>query len=297
MLVYPAGSDQPIRVDLLVRVVYRTDLTPIPATLEIEVRHHEDTDKVIVQGARLKVGPELTEFILVKVFDREDAELLQDGRKLSSIRAVGLLASCAPIANRLQHAVIRENATMGEIYRACGANITIESDFTVPSFACYVGMTPSFEIAKILREEAGVLIYKSGKILFRRLKELKAAPYEHQSGDDVVQRLDSPFLKGHAVSAGFTSETEGEVLHSSKDAQRGSVYRPRADQRIVNNMGIALVQTTKVFSIVLPLFNAGMRIDVGGIPQVVITAAHVLDTDGSSVPGHYTQFWLGEIIG
>ncbi len=296
MLVYPAGSDTPIRGDLMLRVVLRTDLTPVPATVELEARLAVETQSALAQGATVRVGPDLTEFLLVKVVGENDTGLVQGSRRLATIKAIGILAACAPIAQRLQRAVVRERSSLGEIYRACGAQVRIDSDFSVPVFSCFKGMVPSFEIAKVLQEEAGVLVYDAGRIKFRRLGELVSAQAEQALTEDVTQRTDSDFLERHAVPYAFTTDAAGAIVQGRSESARGICYRPRGDQRIVNNLSRALIQRRKLRNLLTPGMNAGMRVDVGNVPHVAITAAHVFEagSDGDS-PDQYSQFWLGEV--
>jgi hypothetical protein len=297
MLVYPQGSDVPIRGDLLVRLVFRTDLTPIPATVEFEVRNTTETEKSIVEGSIIRMGADMTEFLLVKVAQRSDSGMVQGGRQYTTINAVGILNACAPIAQRMQRAVVRENSSLGEIYRACGATLRIDSDFTVPLFACFVGMVPSFEIAKVLQEEAGVLVYEGGKIKFRRLAELRDSKAQQTLAVDQVQTTQSGFLERHVVPFAFTTSPANAIVTGRRESARGAVYRPRGDQRIVNNLSIALVQRAKVRNGLIPGFNAGMRVDVGTVPHIAITAAHIYESGADGGTGdQYSQFWLGEVV-
>ena len=291
MLVYPQGSDAPIQGGLLVRLVFRTDLTPIPATVEFEVRKTTETVKSIVEGSIIRLGAEMTEFLLIKVVQRE-TDLAQ-----GTLNAVGILAACAPIAQRMQRAVVREFSSLGEIYRSCGATLRIDSDFTVPLFACYVGMVPSFEIAKVLQEEAGVLVYEAGKIKFRRLAELRDAKAQQTIAPDQVQTTQSGFLERHVVPFAFTTSPGNAIVTGRRESARGAVYRPRGDQRIVNNLSVALVQRAKARNGLVPGFNAGMRVDVGAAPLIAITAAHVYESGADGGAGdQYSQFWLGEVV-
>lgn len=296
MLIYPQGAESPLRGDLLVRLIFRTDLTPIPATVEFEVRKSAETEAAIVEGALVRVGADMTEFLLVKVSERGDSGMAQGDRAYTTINAVGILAACAPIAQRMQRAVVREGSSLGEIYRSCGATLRIDSDFTVPTFACYVGMVPSFEVAKVLQEEAGVLVYESGKVKFRRLAELRDAKAQRTLLASQVQTIQSGFLERHVVPFSFTTSPGNAILMGRRESARGAVYRPRGDQRIVNNLSVALVQRAKVRNGLTPGFNAGLRVDIGTVPHIAITAAHVYESGADGGAGdQYSQFWLGEV--
>jgi len=291
MLVYPQGAEQALRGDLLLRVVLRTDLTPVPATLELEVRRTAETVAAVAHGKVLTVAD--AEFEIVKTEERRADDLAQGDRVYTAIRATALLRSCAAIAAPLQRSVIRESASLGGIYRACGATVRIASDFTVPVFAAYVGQTPSFMVAQALQEEAGVLVVERGRVSFRRLRDLIAAPAGVVVAEDVAEVVESGLLERHAIPFAFSTVPGSQFVYGRRSAARGFVYRPRADQRIVNNLGTALVLRRKLRNSFSLDYNAGARVDVGGVRHIAITAAHVFEPrDGGE---QYSQFWLGEV--
>lgn len=297
MLIYPQGGSTPLRGDLLRRVVLRSDLTPVPVSLELEVRASTETDAVVRDGAVVEVGQGRIPVKLVKVEPARGTGLVQGVRELAYVKAVGLLDSCSPVAGMLQRAVVREGSSLGEIYRACGAKVRIESDFTVPVWACFAGMTPSFEVAKVLQEEAGVLLYSGGRVAFRRLRELVAQDAALLLSAGQTQAVDSGFLELHGVPFAFSTGAAGQFIVGRKDSARGAYYRPRADARVVENLSQALVLRRRYQTILTPGIEAGMRIDVDGVPMVAITVAHVFQAGDGDVPAEqFTKAWIGEYI-
>lgn len=294
MLIYPEGAASALRGDLIVRSVLRSDLTPVPQTIELEVRETVDTEPLRL-GSKMRVGP--TEFVVVKSSPGELAANPQGDRPVVTRKLIGLLASCAPIAQRTQRSIVRYGASLGEIYRACGAQVRIEQDFSVGVFACYKGMTPSFEIAKTLQEEAGVLVFANGRVSFRRLDELIKSDPVITLREDSLEGVESDFLERHLVPFAFSTNPAGAIIATRSEAGRGVMYRPRADTRTLNNLSAALVMRRKGSSTLAPQVQAGMRINVGTTPYVAITAAHVVDVgpDGADVE-QYTKLWLGEVI-
>lgn len=292
MLITPAGGGAALGSDVVTRVILRTDLTPIPATIEIEARRTSQVERALAEGQRIKVGSLKAEFVVVKSQQVAGNSPIQGDQPTSGLKVIGMLASCEPIARRLQRSVIRENAPLGEIYRACGAQVRIGSDFNVPRFSCFVGMTPSFEVAKILQEEAGALVYSDDAITYRRLGELVAQPATLVVPEEATEVLNSDFLERHAVPFAFTTAPSGVIVSGRREASRGVHYQPRADQRIVNNLGQVLLQRRKYRTALTPGLAAGQRVDVGRHRMVIITAAHVFESIGGD---QYTQAWLGEL--
>lgn len=292
MLITSADGGVTLGLDVVTRVILRTDMTPIPATVEIEARRIGQVEKALAEGQRIRVGSLKAEFTIVKSQQVAGNAPPQGDQPTSGMKVIGLLSSCEPIARRLQRSVIRENAPLGEIYRACGAQVRIGSDFNVPRFSCFVGMTPSFEVAKVLQEEAGALVYADEAITYRRLGELIGQKASLVVPEEATEVLASDFLERHAVPFAFSTDQAGAIIAGRREASRGIHYQPRADQRIVNNLGQVLLQRRKMRTALTPGLYAGARIDVGGHRMVAITVAHIVDSIGGD---QYTQAWLGEL--
>jgi hypothetical protein len=292
-----AADGTPLRGDLITRVVLRTDLTPIPSTVEISATRTRETSAAIVSGKIVLVGAEQTAYELVRVDGDKTSGVEQGGREIGPITAYGILASCAALGRRLQRSIIRRGSTFADIYRSIGATAVIDSDFAVPSFAAFVGMLPTPEIAKVLQEEAAVIFYEGGKIRFRRLTELASVKADIEFPVDRTEEISSAFLERQAIPFVMSTAPSGAIITSGKEAARGLVYRPRADQRILTNMGTVLVQRRKMREGLSPDLNAGRRIDIGGKPHIVITAAHVRALANDDGKGEeFTQLWLGEVV-
>lgn len=297
MVIIPQGSDQPLRGDLVFRVVLRTDLTPIPATVEIEARRSDEVSAALALGAVVKVGADLTPFSIIKVNDPRDEGLIRDDQQVGTIKAVGILESCAAVAKPLQRAVIREGASLGAIYRACGAGVRIASDFTVAAFSVFMGQVPSYGIAQVLQEEGGVLILTSSGIQFRRLDELRSSKATLTIDPKVAPLIESDFLERHVVPFAFSTSKTGAAVFGRSESGRRVVYRPRGSVAVLNNISTSLIQRRKLPYQFLPSVNAGTRIDVGTTPNIVITAAHAFDAGEQGAGGAYSStFWLGEVV-
>lgn len=294
-MIYPQGSASPLPPAAVVRVTLRSDLTPIPLTIEIEARR-ASADAELAQGRVVRVGVDGPSFVLVKGSERPNREA-SDVRADVTRRVIGLLEPCISIARPLQRAVYREGASLGAIYRACGAMVRIDDDFTVPVWACYKGMLPSVEIAKALQEEAGALVVGArGRIAFRRLRSMIEGPAGAALREDATEAVESSFLEDNLLPWAFSTAADGSMVLGRREAARGVTYRPRADARVLANLGTALVLRRRA---VVPLdmnLAAGMRVDVAGEALVVITAAHVFDAGTDGQGGQQsTHLWLGAI--
>lgn len=289
------ATGAPLRADLITSTVLRTDMTPIPATVEIDALLTTETAAALAEGSTVRVGYGGDEFLIVKTVVKKDTGLTRGGRDLASLSAIGVLASCEAVGRRLQRSIIREGATFAEIYRSIGSTATVLSDFAVPSFACFIGMLPTPHIAQVLQEEGAVVFFAGGKLRFRRIGELMAERSAVEYPEDRTEVVRSDYLDRHSVPFAFTTNTDGTFLDSKREAARGITYRPRADVRTLNNISSALVVRRKVRDTLAPGFGAGTRVDIQGKPHVVVTALHV-QRQGEGGGEEYTQLWLGEHV-
>lgn len=291
-----AADGSALRGDLVTRVVLRTDLTPVPSSVEITVVQTRETLAAIRSGAVVRVGASQAEYRLEKV-QRLDGMVRRGEREFSAMRATGFLNSCAALARPLSRSIIREGSSFAEIYRSIGADAQIGADFTVPSFAALIGMSPTPAIARVLQEEGACVFYAGGKLQFRRLQELASAKAIISYEEDRTEAVDSDTLERHGVPFAFTTLADNTISATKRETGRGVVYRPRADARILNNMGVALVTRRKKREGLSPDFNAGTRVDIAGRAHIVVTAAHVRQIPDEGESGEeFTQLWLGEVL-
>ena len=296
MVVYPPGASKPLRADLLLRAVLRSDLTPVPVTIELQVRDTPDTASMR-EGALFKAGRDLHEFLIVKRGGYTEDGGMQAGRNTGSRTYIGLLASCAPVADPLQRAVIRYGGTFGEAYRACGARAVIGSDIAIQTFVCLRGLTPSFEIARALGEAGGALVLNErGGIDFKRLADLTAQAPVVKLREDSAEQVQSSLLERHLVPFAFSTDRAGAFVFGRSDAGRGIAYRPRGTQDILNAVRSAPIVRRKVTSGFAPHIRAGDCVEVGGARYFVVTAAHAMETNATGGDAAQTStIWLAQV--
>ena len=285
-----------IRGDLIVSAVLRTDLVPVPITLECTVRYDKDMEPLLKEGCIVRAGLDNPELRIVWASpDRGKFGLEQGSRSVGTISFVAMLDACANIAFRRSKAIIKEGSTLGAIYRACGAQVNIESDFTVKRFACFVGGVPSYHIAQALQEEAGALVwqYQAKKLKFMRLPDLMGTKPKDAMGDDGIERVKSGFLERHEVPWFYSTDDTGAVVFGNRQKTRSAMYTPLKSSSTLNNMTRALIHAGTSNGRLNLTLNAGDVIDVAGKSLVIVTTAHVFNsgTDGTGQE-QYSRLWL-----
>lgn len=283
-------TDQ-IRGDVIAQFVQRSDLAPVPRTLELVLKNIDGMSAKVKEGAFLWAGREVLKYRIVKVEPIKKG-LVQGQQQMGAVKVIALLDSCAEIAFRRARAVVRENASLGDVYRACGANAAIINDFNVKRFACLVGDVPSFALAQAMQEECAALVLSNKKLSIVRLPDLFKQKPIRIIASDPTDSVESEFIERHEIPSFISTNAAGAVVKGNFDKTRAVAFQPRSDVRVLNNMTRVLV-TRKVMKTELATeADAGQIMSIGGVPLVIITAAHVFEEAGGTV-NSYSKLWLG----
>jgi len=291
MILTPSNG-KALRGDIIKSAVLRYDLSPVPSTLEAEIRVDDELRKLLAEGQIINCNGD--DFRIIKPVGGSGKDA-QGQHDLSVLQITALLNACHAVTFVRQRAIIKENAVLSEIYRAAGATLRpVDGDFKVDRFNCMVGGTPSFHIAKLLQEEGGVVRWKNGKLGFLRLPDLFKQKAAMLLPDNASENVVSGFLERHEIAAFYSISPTGEVVHGNREKPRSAEFVLGKNQLQLINMSRCLVQRKISKTSYNEKLHAGDLIDfVGSGPLVIVTAAHVFQggTDGAG-SNQYTKLWL-----
>lgn len=286
------GGDQ-LPGQFIQRWVLRSDLTPVPRTVELTVKVSGDIQERLKVGANFWTGREMLKYEVVKLDRADPSGVVQGTEQRQAMTVTALLASCAQIAYRRPTAVIAEGRTLGALFRACGATASIADDFTVKRFACMRGQVPSFQLAIALQEEAAALVLRNKKLSVVRLPDLfNKTAIDAVGQADTTAKIESEFLERHEVPSYFSTAENNAFVMGAFENARTSVYWPRADEGTLRNMSKVLVLRKVVPSAMCQEVNAGDMMVVEGEKLVVITAAHCFEQREGTTDSK-SRLWLG----
>jgi hypothetical protein len=283
-----------VRGDLIVSAVIRSTLEPIPLTLECTLRVDDST--AVAEGDSVVAGRDNAEFQVIKTHDNNNISAAQGSRAYATTSFIAVLKTCAGVSFQRKTAVVMSSTSLGAIYRACGAAVQVDADFTISQFACFIGKVPSFAIAQVLQEEGGAVYWTGQKLKFSRLDDLmKQAPVKKLVTDTTTD-LQSSFLQRHEVPFFYSTDDGGNFTYGNRTTTRAAFYMPRQDARTLTNMTKVLIMRKQFKSPYAPALNAGHVITVVDTPYAIVTAAHVYQTgsDGSGTNA-YSKLWLGSL--
>ncbi|MEY2875796.1 MAG: hypothetical protein RLZZ373_3167 [Pseudomonadota bacterium] len=297
MLVYPPGSSEPLRGDVVVRTIHRSDLIPIPSTIEVVVRDVAET-AAFVEGAKFKAGLMKQEFLIVKVGYGAQSGIVQGSRTGDTKAFIGLLASCASLAVPRQRAVVAYESDLLGVMRACGASASITGSVHVGAFACLIGQTPTFSIAQALREAGAALVVgDTGLLEFKRLQDLQRSKPARQMLQDSAEIFESSLVEKSAVPWAFTVAPDGALLHGRRESGRVASYMPWKSPTVLANASMAVITRRILSSIYAPDLRAGQVITMDGDPMLIVTAAHTMAIGGGGPEQESTtRLWLGKVV-
>lgn len=293
-MILTLSNGKPLRGDIIKSAILRYDMSPVPATLEAEIRIDDDLRKLLGEGKIINCNG--NDFRIIKPVSASGREA-QGQHDSSVLHITALLDVCHPVTFVRQRAIIKENVVLSEIYRATGATLkAVDGDFKVNRFNCMVGGVPSFHIASLLQEEGGVVFWKSGKLKFVSLPDLFKQKTVMSLSDNASENIVSGFLERHEIPSFYSLSATGEVVHGNRDKARSSKFVPGKNQQQLINMSRCLVQRKVIPKLAYndKLFAGDLIEFIGKSQLVIVTAAHVFQsgTDGSG-SNQYTKLWLG----
>lgn len=276
--------------------ILRNDLVPIPVTIEADIRIQDESLHLFGEGCKLQTanGDEFT-IIKSKLVSSGKVQGTDIAQYVSIIAVISSMVNACFIKDR---PIRKVKTSLSEIYRSIGCTFnSIEGDFAVPVYNCLVGEPPSFQIAQILQENAGVMSWRDGKLRFIRVVDL--FKQEPLSSTPIIagEGLDSGFLERFEVPSFYSIDKNGAFIYGNKEKARTARFIPNKDLATLRNMSTCLV--LKQISRIAYNDNivAGDLLRVSETESlVVITVAHVFSAgiDGDQ-PRQYTKLWLGEL--
>lgn len=292
------GKGKLIRGDRIRRAVLRTDLVPVPVTLEAEIRIDDESRRLFDVGQVLTTyAGDPLEIIKSEVV-RSGA--VQGGEEATFVRLIAILQPVKGVAFIKPKAIIKRNATLAEVYRSAGATLrAIEGDFTVPSFVCMAGEAPTYHIARALQEAGGVVRWRNGRLGFIGLRALLQQRPATSIVDSAADDVASGFLERHEIPAFASVDADGRFVYGNRSKARAIRYQHGMSEIALRNMTACLVHTKTTVVKYDTSIAAGDLVEVQGAqPLVVITAATLFAAGAEGdPPQQYTRLWLGRVEG
>lgn len=289
-------NGEQLPTDVVLSWVLRSDLAPVPRTVEFTVKLIDGVERMLTEGSTIWTGRENLAYEIVLTDKGQPLGQIQGRNQQQAMKVTALLRSCASVAKPRNTAVVQEGQTFGAAYRACGAYASIANDFTVPRFTCFRGFEPSVHLVQVLQEEGAALVLRAGQISAMRLVDLMAqTPVDDIGQVDSSAKIESAMHQYQQVPSFFSTNDKADIVSGAMSQARRMSFQPGLDVRQLRNVSSVLVRTKTVDSMMCQQIMAGDVLRVAGENLVVITAAHAMDNNEGAVEDR-SRLWLGKLF-
>ena len=281
--------------NLLLSATLRTDLVPVPLSLEFVTQSAPELEKALVKGAELRIGEEMLPVTIIKVQTMR-TQIVRDNAALGAIAVVAILSGCVPLIEPARRAVIQSDTSIAAAYRSCGAKVAFSADIPIPKFVCLVGHTPTVEIARGLQEEAAVVMLKKGKVQAIRLADLMSGSTSWQFDPSAMQWIDSPAAEQRLAVSVVSLDDDGVTVNGDPKEGRPVIYLGGLDTRRAKNLERVLMTRAVMIRPLDYRMQAGDMVQAGDRKMVILTAAHRFDTGAmGGATAMVSKLWLAEV--
>lgn len=280
----------------LVSATMRTDLIPVPVSLELVAQRTAKLEADLAVGKRLMLGTDAIPMVIVKS-QVVKTQIIRDADTLGAIAVVAVLAGCEALIKPSPKAIILSGTSLAAACRACGGRSPFGTDIPLPEFVCLKGGMPTAEIARRLQEEGAAIRYRGGKMHGVRLPDLFSGQPVATFDASAVQWEDNDAVVNRQVVSVVSLAVDGVTVYGDPSGVRPVVYRGGLDSRRAKNMERVLVTRGRMLRPSDDRLQAGELVQVGDRRLVILTAAHRIDTGalgGSSAMA--TKVWLAELL-
>ncbi|WOE40053.1 hypothetical protein [Acinetobacter chinensis] len=282
----------------LISATLRTDLVPVPVSLEFSVQLTPEIENELVDGKEIIVQDISHPLTLINV-EPLKTQLIKNDKRVGAIACIAVLSACKNLIIPSAKAIIREQSSFNSILRSIGVkDIELGSDLPLPEFICLKGQLPSVRLAKYLQQEAAVICYRDSKISAVKIDSL----FKHEPKMDIdpgqVHWINSAQLQHHNKSSFVSVESDGSTVISADSVTPGQQVNQVSglDSRQLKNMEKVLIKKGEAIrSSNIPAF-AGDIVRSNGINYVLVTTAIQTDTgvQGNS-SGSLSKYWLASL--
>jgi hypothetical protein len=282
--------------DIVALWVQRSDLAPVPYTLEFIVQNKEGIEPYLQPGKNIWSGFPAYKYEILKANRMNATGYVQDDSPMQAYHVYAVLAAVAKVCFAQEKAVVARNTTIGGMYRACGAEVYIENDIDIDVFTALKGTPATYAIAQALQETSAQLVIRENRISALRITEMiKQEPIQVVGQADTTDAVASEFLERFEVPNFFSTDDDGNFVFGDNTKDRVIRYAPRKDESTLINMTRVLMNRKVIDADFEPRINAGDVISILNVPYLVITAAHYsYAVDGIKQTG--SKYWVGDVI-
>ncbi|NNP70382.1 hypothetical protein [Acinetobacter sp. Ac_5812] len=298
MRIVIVSSNKLISASELIIATLRTDLVPVPVSIEFAVKHTKELEDQLHDGAEIIVNDFPYPFEIVYSLPVK-SQTIKDNARIGGIPCIAVFKGCKKILENASKAVILDQTSFNSAYRACGAsNIRIGTDLPLPQFVCLKGSLISKRLALYLQQEAAVICYREKQILVIKLDALFKQKPVLKLDPSEVQWLNSEQIEKHQKSSYVSIDQDGSTFIGDDTTTQGQsiIQKAGLDARQLKNLEKVLIPRGIIHRSLSLELNGGDIVEIDKKTYVILTAAHQVETGaiGGNV-GSMTKLWLASL--
>ncbi|MGP5656807.1 hypothetical protein [Psychrobacter celer] len=277
----------------LVSAIYRTDLVPVPVTLELVVKADDRLHGLLLIDKTLTTPKGVSLTIVKSQIINEQS--IKAGKRIAALHVIAVLSGCEVLLGVTKKAVSLTNTSFNEVYRALGAKVRIKRDIKLASFVCLKGQMPTVAIAKALQKESAVICHSEQGLSVIRLNELMIGEVT-LFDKSAVQWINHPNAIRHGNINYLSIDDNGSDILGTARAERSIEYYPRADNRELQNLRRILITKATITRQLDDRLDAGKLVVVDDKTLVILTGAHRFESGALGGPAVMaTKAWLAQV--
>ena len=284
-----------IPMDKLAISTFRTDLTPIPANLELTVKLDDELEKQLVNQAVLLVGNDEIRMTIVKVMG-VNTQIVLDDKRVKIVSIIAVLSGCEALIDPLKKAVILSGTNFAEAYRSSGSKLKFNKDIPLLRFVSAYGSMPTAEIANCLLEESAMVCLDGSKLSVKRLPAFFDQEPVMTLDNGSVAWVNNPTVENHHIPTFVSVGEDGAVIHGNRKDKTPTKYYPDADARRLKNLNTILVTRGSATRTMDMNVVAGDVFLIDDEKYLVLTAAHFFKSGAmGGGTASASRYWLATL--
>jgi hypothetical protein len=286
-----------LRGDMVMRIVQRFDLAPVPSTLEATIRVDTSTQNLLVEGGKLRAGTDFDLYRIIKVVHQPPSAAAQNGESMQLRQIIGVLDGMQALMWAQQKAVVKQGVGMVECYRSCGTTARMGTDVPIQRMFVPKGHLATYALAELMAEEFASPVWQDARMHFKRIPDLLAQKAAHALDSDAGQVIESNWLEQFETISAYSCDPRGAVIQAPGATQaHRAAFLPRQPLRVLTNWGRWLAVRRCLDAQWSGALRAGQVVSLAGSQHLIVTAAHLWENnaDGGG-SNQQTRLWLGQI--
>ena len=298
MQIVIAAANKLISASELMLATLRTDLVPVPVSLEFSVKANRELEEQLKPGAEILVG-DISHPLEIVLVQPVKSQTIKDDRRIGAISCIAVLSGCKKLLTHAERAAILEQTSFNSAIRACGAkNIRLGDDLPLPEFICLKGRLPTVRLALYLQQEAAVICFRDNKLNVLKLDSLFKQDPVLKLDFSEVSWLNSNQKEKLQKSSYVSVDQDGSTVIGDDTTTAGQAVIQRAglDARQLKNLEKVLIPRGTIERPLNMELMAGSVVEISQNKYVILTAAHQVETGavGGNV-GSITKLWLASL--